>query len=317
MRTQPSIVVVVLLSSAALFANCEAQAPPDVDQKSNFTLSLAVNEVSLNFHVSDERGLPIADLNGQDLQLFDNGKAQARIVELRAYRDLPIRAGLLLDTSTSMLDQVAQEREIALAYLGRFFRRDTDKMFSLGFEGTTRFTRDWTSDPKVISDSVASNKIGENSIGDGTAIYDALYGACRNKFLPDFGTVTGNFILLFTDGVDNASHVRLAEAINMCQRARTAVYVFIPQWKSRGSRRQQTLEQLVALSGGRIFYKPNEEQMMQDLKTIDSDTRSQYRMVYKATNLKRDGSFHRIRLLCSVKGSEVLARSGYYAVDLP
>jgi len=304
---------VVLLSSVALFASCEAQSPSSADQAGNFTLSLPANEVSLTFHVSNERGSPIEDLNSKDLQLFDNGKAQARIVEFRAYRDLPIRAGFLLDTSASMLDQIAHEREIALAYLSQFFRRDTDEIFSLGFEGTTRFAKDWTNDPKVISDAIASDKISGSSIGDGTAIYDALYGACRYKFLPDFGAVTGNFVLLFTDGVDNASHVSLAEAIDMCQRARTAVYVFVPQWKARGSRGQQTLEQLVVQSGGRIFYQPNDEQVVKDLKTIDNDVRNQYRVVYKVTNLKRDGSFHRIKLLCSVKRSEVLARSGYYA----
>jgi hypothetical protein len=46
---------------------------------------------------------------------------------------------------------------------------------------------------------------------------------------------------------------------------------------------------------------------------MDGDMRSQYRMTYKYPELKRDGSFHRIRLECSAKESEVLTRSGYYA----
>jgi hypothetical protein len=69
----------------------------------------------------------------------------------------------------------------------------------------------------------------------------------------------------------------------------------------------------VAKSGGRIFYKPSGAQMERDLATMDSDMRSQYRMTYKYPGLKRDGSFHRIRLQCLAKESEVLTRSGYYA----
>jgi len=62
-----------------------------------------------------------------------------------------------------------------------------------------------------------------------------------------------------------------------------------------------------------MFYQPNNKALEQDLVMIENDIRSQYRMTYKIPELKRDGSFHRIKLECPAKRCEVLTRSGYYA----
>jgi hypothetical protein len=101
--------------------------------------------------------------------------------------------------------------------------------------------------------------------------------------------------------MDNQSHARIADVIDRCQLSHTAIYVFLNEGKARVSRGQETLEELVAKSDGRIFYQPSDTELDQDLGTIESDMRSQYRMVYKLPELKRDGAFHRINLKTAVK----------------
>jgi VWFA-related protein len=220
-----------------------------------------VNEVSLTFHVSDAHGVSLGGLKQEDLKLFDNGKPQSRIVEFQAYSDLPIRAGFLLDTSISMGSEAQHDLEIASAYLARYFRNETDRAFVMRFDVETRLAQDWNNNTGVLADGLraAANEAGLGA--DGTAIFDSIYKACRDQWPANTGEVTGNFILLFTDGLDNSSHARISDVIDRCQRSRTAIYVFVNEWKARASRGQQTLEELVTKSGGRIFFKPNDQQI--------------------------------------------------------
>ena len=314
MRRPASRTGIELAVLAALFLRCAAQVPnTTTNLDEGFTLSLPVNEVSLTFHASDAQGAPMQNLSQEDMRLFDDGKPENRIVNFEAYHDLPLRAGILMDTSISMESSVRYNLDIASAYLARFFRTQTDRAFVMRFDVETHLERDWSGNPGILADGLEAAAYETGRGSDGTAIFDSIYKACRDQWAADSGAVTGNFILLFTDGMDNASHARIADVIDRCQRSRTAIYVFLNEWKTRGSRGQETLEELVAKSGGRIFYQPNGAQMERDLDIMVSDMRSQYSMVYKVPELKRDGAFHRIKLACGVKRCEVLARSGYYA----
>jgi Ca-activated chloride channel homolog len=314
MKRQVATLGIVLLVSVALLVSAAAQTPTQTGSlDEGFTLSLPVNEISLTFHVSDAQGVPVANLSQDNVKLFDNGEPQTRIVDFQAYHDLPVRAGILMDTSISMETSVAHNVEVATEYLARYFRRETDRAFVMRFDVETHLERDWSGNPGILADGLQAAAYETGKGPDGTAVFDSIYKACRDQWPADSGTVTGNFILLFTDGIDNASRAHMPDVIDRCQRSRAAIYVFLNEWKTRGSRGQETLDELVAKSGGRIFYIAKDEQMERDLATMENDMRNQYRMVYKFPELKRNGSFHRIKLECLVKRCEVLARSGYYA----
>jgi Ca-activated chloride channel family protein len=283
-------------------------------QDTPYKLTVPVNEVSITFHVSDSRGSAIDNLTQRDLRLVDNEQPQNKFLSLESYQNLTIRAGFLFDTSGSMLDDLDHNASIANLYASHLLKRGADKAFVVGFNTEITVTQDWTDSPDAIAlgiQSVAERRGGENT---GTAIFDSLYKTCRDRWNTDRGAVTGNFILLFTDGIDNASHARIDDVIDMCQRTRTAIYIFTNQWNSRGaSKGGRTLNELVTKSGGRLFLNPNDDQILKDVQTIDADQRNQYRLVYKPSNLIADGSFHRVKLRCSVRGAAILARSGYYA----
>jgi hypothetical protein len=68
------------------------------------------------------------------------------------------------------------------------------------------------------------------------------------------------------------SHARLEDAIDMCQRIRTAIYIFTNQLNLRGSAQEtRTLEALSAQSGGRIFLNLGPKQIEADIETMDND----------------------------------------------
>jgi len=285
-----------------------------------YTLTMTVNEVSLNFHASDLRGKPIQDLSSNKLQVSDNGRLQERILSLQLYQNLPIRAGFLFDRSESMAEELDRNASIANLYASLLLRRGQDRAFVAGFDTHVKITRDWTDDPKAISSGIDSLRETQkiDDLGAGTAIFDSLYLVCRDRWNAGHDIVSGNFILLFTDGIDNASHARIDDVIDICQRTRTAIYIFTNQWNTRGSSQgSKTLHELATKSGGRLFLNPDDNQVAKDVQMIDEDRRNQYQLIYRPSDLKPDGSFHRIRIHSSKRGTTILVRSGYYAPGRP
>ena len=299
--------IVLISGQTALSQN----ATPAGTEDQPFTLNVPVNEVNVMFHVSDSKGVPLEHVKREDLQLFDNAKRQNRLVAFHEYTDLPIRVGFLLDNSPSMQPELDRSKAIATELINDFFRANSDRAFTMGFGVDSRLTRDWTQDADAVSAGIGEAS-AQSDEHDGTAIFDAIYTACRDKFTAEASARSGNFILLFTDGEENSSHIWESEAVDMCQRARTAIYVFTSGWKTRASRGQEIIEDLVAKTGGRVFFE-KKESVHDALAATVSDMRYQYELVYAPAGLKRDGSFHEIKLRCAVPHSQIQARSGYYA----
>jgi Ca-activated chloride channel homolog len=283
-----------------------------------YSLRVSVDEVSLSFHAEDAHGLPVNDLKLDELSLFDNGKPPLRIVAFGSLRDFPIRGGILIDTSVSVAEYLPRNRAIASEYVQRLLRQTSDQAFVMDFDFESRIAQPWTSDRnaliagmrRVVPDGVS--RLG------GTAIIDSIYRACLNQFgrLNDAGNAaaSANFILLFSDGEDNASHAFLNEAVEMCQRTNTAIYAFRVHPEPSFSGGPKTLMQLASQTGGRVFKNEgSDEEIYDDLRTIEADLHDQYRLVYKPAELKHDGSFHRIKLKGPERVESIVVRAGYYA----
>jgi VWFA-related protein len=119
-------------------------------QQETYTLKLNVNEVSLSFHVADKQRNAIAGLSQADFQVFDNGEPQHNITNFHSYRDLPIRAGFLMDASGSMQNELDRNQLISNLYAARLPRKGTDRAFVMGFGTEAVVTQDWTDDPDAI-----------------------------------------------------------------------------------------------------------------------------------------------------------------------
>jgi VWFA-related protein len=315
MRRRPAL----FLLSGFLLPLLAAQTPqsPRKGAASPYTLRIPVDEISLTFHAAGPSGAPLTHLNRGDLHLSDNGKGQTNIVMLEALDNLPIRAGFLFDTSASMLGAIDFNRAIIHTYASQLLRKGYDRAFVEQFDTETFLRQDWTDSDAAIAAGAAAVGNTPDRYEPLTAIFDSLYTTCRDQWKPNPNQPTGNFILLFSDGEDDDSHAYLSEAVDMCQRTRTAIYAFI-----RGRHRQfsdgyRTLEDLTQQTGGRLFVDPHGGKILEDLETIEAEQRNQYRLVYKPSNFKADGSFHHIRLACSVPSSRVVTRSGYYAFPQP
>jgi len=307
--------LIILLFAGSRTTLGQASAKPRADEQS-YTLKMPVDEVKVTFHVSDGSGNPLQHLNKSEIDLFDNGKLQNRKLAFHEYSDLPIRVGFLLDNSPSMQTQLDRSQLIASQLIKEFFRPQSDSAFTMGFGVDSRVTQDWTRDSNSVSKGITAGLVKEPTQSDGTALFDAVYKACKDKFSTETAELTGNFILLFTDGEDTSSRVWEGAAVDMCQRARTAIYVFIPESKTRVTPGQQIVEDLVSKTGGRVFYQ-SRQAMHDALASAVSDMRYQYELIYSPSGLKRDGTFHHIKMKCSASHAQIQVRSGYYAYAKP
>ena len=302
--------ILTAMSTLSVARPQTAQTPtPAADP---YTLNVAVDEVSLTFHAADFHGIPMDDLKLDDLRILDNGKRPRQIVSFEAHQNLPVRFGILMDTSRSMLEYLRRNQAIANEYLTQLLHKQTDRAFLMRFDFDSKVLQDWTGDSDALTATLRNVAADHASRLGGTALFDSIYKACRDQF----GTanpLAGNFILLFTDGIDNASHARLEDDIDICQKANVAIYIFSVEPKSLFSDGQKTLNKLATQTGGVIFFDQNRETIWNDLRFIDTNLRSQYRLVYKPQHFKRDGSFHHIKLDSPTRGGVITARTGYYA----
>ena len=259
--------------------------------------------------MTDGRGRYIPNLQQSDFALLDDQRAPAKVDRFRQQINLPLRVGLVIDTSTSIHSRFQFEQQSAIEFLLEVLKAKGDRAFVMGFDVSTDVTQDWTNNLDGLETGV--NKLKS---GGGTALYDAVYTACRDKLLTSRGPEpVRKAMILISDGEDNQSRVYEDEAIKECQRADTIIYSISTNWTpSRGSG-DKVMQQLAEETGGEAFFPPNVEDMAVSFSAIETELRSQYELDYTPADFKTDGSFRTIYLYCKDRGYHVHARKGYFA----
>ncbi len=279
------------------------------DQNSASVFKLPVNEVSLIFTVTDGHGRYIPNLTQNDFALLDDQKAPERVNSFHQQINLPLRVGLLIDTSTSIRSRFQFEQQSAIEFLLEVLKARGDRAFVMGFDVTPTVTEDWTNDMDGLETGV--NRLRP---GGGTALFDAVYTACRDKLLTERGPEpVRKAMILISDGDDNQSRVYLSEAIKECERAETIIYSISTNWTPSRGPGDKVMEELADETGGEAFFPPNVEDMSASFENIESELRSQYALNYTPADFKADGAFRTIYLYCYDRRYRVHARKGYFA----
>ncbi len=283
-------------------------APSDNDTLETFVVK--VNEVNVIFTVVDKRGRFVKDLKRDDFKFLDNNRPPDQIRGFSSQTDLPLRVGLLVDASNSIRDRFKFEQEAAIEFLNTIIRPKSDLAFVLGFDSTAEVTQDFTPDTEKLSQGVRALRPG-----GGTAMYDAIYYACRDKLLKDNTSryATRRALIVISDGEDNQSRVTREEAVEMAQRAEVIVYAISTNISGTRLRGDKVLERFADATGGRVFFPFKLQDVSDAFSEIQSELRSQYAVAYKPADFKADGQFRTIAIEADKRGLKVRARKGYYA----
>ena len=329
------IFVLLIFVSGALGAQQPAPpAPPSPDAQAPSaapgTVRVAVNLVDVLFTVLNRRNKLVPELDKPDFQVFDdNVKQEIRFFSKQT--DLPLRIGMLLDTSNSIRDRLRFEQDASVNFLFSVLRHDKDEAFVMTFDDEPQVLQRFTGDTGLLRDQIVKTKAG-----GGTAIYDAIYTACLNELSHpprppgDQPDVVRRVMILISDGDDNLSTHTRSEAIEMAQITDVVIYTISTntEWVSMSQKDTNTgsglkyhltdgdkiLQSLADETGGRAFFPYRVDDLDQSFQDIGDELRNQYSIAYLPTNSVLDGRYHKIRIdVPEHKGYQVRARQGYFA----
>src|SRR5579863_3593521 len=280
------------------------------DDESLTTIRSTVNEVNVVFTVTDRHGRYVKDLKRENFKVVDDNKPALDIRSFHAETNLPLEVGLLVDASNSVRDRFKFEQQAAIEFLNQSIRPRYDEAFVIGFDVTPEVTQDFTDDTERLAHGVH-----ELRPGGGTALYDAIYFACRDKLLrASKATPVRRAIILLSDGDDNQSHVTREEAIEMAQRAEAIIYTISTNVSGTKGAGDKVLERIADATGGRAFFPFQIRDVANAFAEIQDELRSQYAVDYRPADLKHDGHYRTIEIVANDrKNLRVRSRRGWYA----
>jgi Ca-activated chloride channel family protein len=273
------------------------------------TIHKRVDEVNVLFIATDKHGKFVRDLNQTDFAILDDHKPPQSIINFRRETDLPLHLGLLIDVSGSVHSRFDFEQNAAINFLQHAVRAGFDKAFIVGFNNQSNMTQDFTDNVELLSTGVHNLQDG-----GGTALYDAIYRAAKEKFLKDRPDhPVRKAIVVVSDGEDNQSEYTRAQAIEMAQRAEVIIYAISTDDSGLILRGDHVLEQLAAATGGRAFFPFKMKDITHSFAAIEDELRSQYVVSYKPADFDADGRYRSIEISTLKKDLQVRARKGYFA----
>jgi len=269
-------------------------------------IQVRVELVNVLATVTDKKNRLVTDLTKNDFRVFEDGRPQ----EIRFFSretDLPLRIGLLIDTSNSIRGRLHFEQQAAVDFLNAVLRPDKDLAFVVAFDVEHEVVQDYTDEMEKLS--AAINRLKAGGV---TSLYDAVVFSCQEKlssFPPQEGYVRRVMIVL-SDGQDNRSVHTEDEAVATAQRAEVTLFTISTSLGERG-KGDKVLAQLAGATGGRAFFEAGD--LAENFEEITHELRSQYSLAYVSTNREHDGTFRTITIQPVRKNLRVRARPGYFA----
>jgi VWFA-related protein len=276
------------------------------------TLQLFSREVDLFFAVTDKRGNFVTGLQQQNFGLLDDGRPPERVIRFVQQTNLPLRIGIMIDTSSSIRQRFPFEQQAAIDFLLQVMH-PVDRAFVEGFDVQTDIEQDFTNRIDLLDSGISRLRPG-----GGTALYDSLYKTCRDQMLTLQQTAdVRKAMILVSDGDDDYSRATEDDAIKMCQRAETIVYTISTNTGPSRDKGDDVLLRISDATGGRVFFPTRIDDVSEGFLNIEAELRSQYSLVYVPANFKQDGSFRTIYLQCLDPRYTVRAKKGYFAPRPP
>jgi VWFA-related protein len=306
---------VSLCAQAPLQAQPKAPAPAKqvpLEEDATSRITLDVTRVNMLFTVSDKKGRFVTNLAKDDFEISESRKPQ-NILEFTAETDLPLRIGILIDTSNSIRDRFRFQQEAATEFVNAVIRPREDKGMLVSFDNSAELVQDLTDSTEALGKAIRGLRPG-----GGTALYDAIFFACREKLMMD--QPRDKFrraIVILSDGEDNDSRYSREQALEMAHKADVVIYSISTNITHAPTDGDKVLRYFAEETGGLAFFPFKAQDLAQSFENIANELRHQYNLFYRPEPLKADGLYHTVDI--RVKGRKdliVRARHGYSAPKL-
>lgn len=283
------------------------------DDFAHQVIRFQVQEVGMMFAATDH-GKSVTNLSLSDIEIRDNNQP-VTVHKFNNVTQLPLRIGLIIDTSNSITDRFAFEQTAASKFL-EVVTDKNDLSFVIGFNGSVLLVQDFTSDK-----TRTAHAISQLAPGGGTALWNAVAFGADKLAAPESQPVA-RVLVVISDGQDNSSTVSLQDAIWAAQRGQVAVYTVSTKEGSSdepspllGNRALKTLSEQ---TGGATFTPGSLGGLTRSLADLEEVLRGRYMVFYKPSSSTPDGRFHAVDIQAKKDGHKlkVFARKGYNASAL-
>jgi Ca-activated chloride channel family protein len=273
-----------------------------------YTIRRVVPEVQLQFTVADEQGRLVRNLSAEDIRILDNQAPVERFSTFARNEELPLRLGIVLDTSDSVKRSLPEEKAAALNFLNRVMRESNDRAFVMAFGADIHIWQPSTSNHAQLVEAVEQGK----EPGFGSRLFDALHIACEQASEQPDEDPVHRVLIVLSDGDDTQSFHELGDVIAAAQRNGIQIYALTLHPKRVHPRGDQVLQRLAEESGGRWFVAQSSKELDTTFATIEQELRTQYYVSFSPP--QSTPGFHDLRIeVRAPQKVKVQARRGYYA----
>jgi Ca-activated chloride channel family protein len=275
--------------------------------------------VKVTVTVRNEKGALVSDLKPEDFILTEDGRPQTLDLFARAAdpetedereKALTLDLGLLLDTSSSMEPVLRLSQQAAIRFLDSVPRsRD---LLTIFFDRDIRISRYDSEHQQGLFERILSTRGA-----DMTALYDAV-----TVYLTRAEESTGRKVLvIFSDGQDTASEVKLNELMEMVRSSGVTIYSIGLQAGTPTNLRvmaaSAVLRKLAEVTGGGAYFPTSYRELPGIYEHILGDLGAQYVLGFESTNKTADGKYRKIKVQVKRPGLRIVHREGYYGPAAP
>ncbi len=299
--------------TATMASNSNAPLPGSGTNFTGTVIRTKVEEVGVFFSATDH-GKSVTNLTPSDIVVRDDNRPPAAVLSFRNESELPLRLGLIIDTSESVHERISFERAAAVKFLQMVVTGKDDLAFVIGVNNSVLLVQDFTGDQ-----TLTARAVNQLAPGGGTALWDAVDFAANKLATRVESQPVARVLVVLSDGEDNSSTATLKQAIANSLRGETAVYTISTrdlgdQWPDN-STGEHALKTLSELTGGTIFIPGSVGGLGGSFSDLQRVIRSRYLLSYKPADFKRDGRYRPIEIKAQKEGRQlkVYSRKGYYA----
>lgn len=278
-------------------------------QPSDPRITIEVFRANFLMSVTDKKGRFVTNLAKDDFEVVESKKKQD-ILEFVSESNLPLRLAIVIDTSNSIRDRFRFQQEAAIEFIKSVVRAGTDRAIVVSFDTSAQLAVDLTDDVAKLERAIRDLRPG-----GGTALYDAIYFACREKLMQDQPMYKfRRALVLLSDGDDNQSRFTRDQALEMAQKADVVLYTISTNITRVPTDGDKVLRYLSQETGGMTFFPFKASDLAQSFENIANELRSQYALLYRPEPLILDGNYHPVDIkIKNRKDLQVRTRKGYYA----
>ena len=266
-----------------------------------FGAVVKVTAIELPITVLDRGGNPVEDLEQEDFTVLED-KVEQTISHFSLHRDLPVRMGMVIDTSGSMEETLPTVQRVVMGFL-RDLLRPRDRAFIETFSDRPDLLAGFTADFSTIENALLALYPDR-----ATALYDAIIMG-----LFQFSGITGRrAMVVLTDGDDTASKNGFDEALGYAQRMGVTIYTIGVSIPSTKVATRWQINKLASATGGRAFFVSEKSGLDKIYAEINRELRTQYLLAFTSKSEKPLDELRKIKVEVDRKGVKVRTITGYY-----